>query len=302
MKVRLGRAALVALALAACLSAVIYGSTERRLERRFEIPDTRVATRDGEPARARGEHIVHAVAQCTTCHGEDLSGGVAADDWWRGRLDAPNLTPGRGGIAARSDLELERAIRHGVDPEGRAALLMPSHTLQVLTDSDLAAVVSYLRSLSAVDREARTRWVGPFTRLVLFAGAAPEFISAEIIDHASVGRQIDVGPTPEYGEYLLEIGLCRVCHGADLEGGLHPLAAPEEPPPPRLAQGGALSGWSEDDFVAAMRTGRTPDGRLLDERFMPWRVTGRMLDHELVAIWRYLRSLGAQQLAVGTTD
>lgn len=302
MTVLLGRAAFVALALAVCLGAAIYSWTERRLERRFETPETRVATSDDAPTRDRGEHIVRAVAQCTTCHGEDLSGGVAADDWWRGRLDAPNLTPGQGGIAARSDLELERAIRHGVDPKDRPILLMPSHTLQVLSDSDLAAVVSYLRSLPAVDREARPRWVGPFTRLVLFVGAAPEFISAEIIDHAGVGREMTPGPTPEYGEYLLEIGLCRVCHGADLEGGLHPLASAEEPPPPRLAPGGALAGWSEDDFIAAMRKGRTPDGRFLDELFMPWRVTGRMSDHELVAIWRYLQSLGAPQLAAGSAN
>jgi mono/diheme cytochrome c family protein len=301
MRTRLGRAAFIALVLAACLGAAIYISTERRLDQRFETPVDLVSARDDETSRARGKHIVRAVAQCTSCHGEDLSGDVAADDWWRGRLDAPNLTPGRGGIAARSNVELDGAIRHGLDPEGRPVLLMPSHTLQVLSNGDFAAVVSYLRSLPAVDREVRPRWVGPFTRLVLFVGAAPEFISAEIIDHARVGLEIAPGPTQEYGEYLVQIGLCRVCHGEDLEGGLHPLAAPDEPPPPRLASGGALAAWSEDDFVAAMRTGRTPDGRVLDERFMPLRVTGRMHDHELIAIWLYLQSLKTPELAAGST-
>ncbi len=291
MRVLLGRAAWGTMLLSVCFGALAYRSTERRLEQRFDIPEARIHVQDDEQERAAGKHIVHSVAQCTTCHGADLAGGEMANDWWLGRLDAPNLTPGEGGIASRSDLDLERAIRHGVDVDRRPMLLMPSHTLQVLSDCDVAAVISYIRSLPPVDRKVRPRWIGPFTRLVVFVGAAPEFIPAEIIDHPSVGREIAPSATAEYGEYLVQVGACRVCHGATLEGGLHPLSLPDEPPPPRLASGGALARWEEDDFLVAMRTGRTPDGRLLDDRYMPWRVTAGMQEHELLAIWRYLQSL-----------
>ncbi len=82
--------------------------------------------------------------------------------------------------------------------------------------------------------------------------------------------------------------MCRVCHHADLTGGLHPLSLPGEPPPPDLTPGGALSGWSEADFVRAMRSGVTPDGRRLDARYMPWPRFARMGDSELGAIWAYL--------------
>ena len=279
------------------VTVIVYGATERRFEQRLDLPETSVRIIDDERSRAHGGHIVRNVAQCTTCHGEELAGREMADDWWLGRLDAPNLTPGRGGIASRTDAQLERSIRHGVGADGRPALMMPSHTLQVLSDDDVGSIIAYLRSIPPIDREARPRWVGPFTRLVVFVDAAPDFLPAEIIDHARVGRVVEAGPTPEYGEYLVEIGACRVCHRADLGGGLHPLSLPGEPPPPSLAAGGALARWSEEQFLTTMRTGRTPDGRVLDERFMPWRVTARMHDHELRAIWRYLDSLENAQHA-----
>ena len=64
-----------------------------------------------------------------------------------------------------------------------------------------------------------------------------------------------------------------------------------EPPPPDLRASGPLSTWSERDFVVALRTGVTPDGRQLDDAWMPWKNLSRMSDLELRAIWRGLRSL-----------
>jgi len=48
--------------------------------------------------------------------------------------------------------------------------------------------------------------------------------------------------------------------------------------------------WTESDFIATMKTGRTPDGRILDP-FMPWPRFQAVTDTDLRAIWAYLRTL-----------
>lgn len=48
--------------------------------------------------------------------------------------------------------------------------------------------------------------------------------------------------------------------------------------------------WSEADFLRAIRTGTTPDGRELHP-FMPWRQYRRMSEDDLRAIYRYLRTV-----------
>ena len=130
----------------------VFAASEARLERHYSVRDSELAAPAGVDALERGRHLVTAVAQCTTCHGEDLGGRVIAEDFWFGRLHASNLTPGRGGIAARTDAALVRSIRHGLKPDGRPLLMMPSHYLQRLSDADLNAVIVALRSLPPVDQ------------------------------------------------------------------------------------------------------------------------------------------------------
>ena len=40
-----------------------------------------------------------------------------------------------------------RSIRHGVNPQGRALMVMPSEDYNRLTDDDLASLVAYLRHI-----------------------------------------------------------------------------------------------------------------------------------------------------------
>lgn len=51
-----------------------------------------------------------------------------------------------------------------------------------------------------------------------------------------------------------------------------------------------IGNWSEADFMAAMKTGRTPDGRILDP-VMPWPRFQALTDSDLKAIWAYLKTL-----------
>jgi len=44
-----------------------------------------------------------------------------------------------------------RAIRHGVDEEGKPLLVMPAQDFYYLSDKDLGAVIAYVRSVPPVN-------------------------------------------------------------------------------------------------------------------------------------------------------
>ncbi len=284
---------MLALLLLAAGSSV-YLHSEARLERVYEVevqlPERGLAA--GPDAIRRGRHLATVVAQCDFCHGADLGGRLLADDPWIGRLDAPNLTAGRGGIGGEFDArDWIRAIRYGLARDGRSLALMPAEHLSRMSDSDLASLIAYLETVPPVDREGPPRRVGWLTRIVLSLGAAPGLISAETVDRSMrAPAHVEPAATEGYGSYLVELGSCRVCHHPDLSGGLHPLSLPGEPPPGDLRVGGPLDTWSEADFFRTMREGWTPEGRPLDPVAMPWPAFAKMSDLELTAIWRSLRA------------
>jgi len=61
---------------------------------------------------------------------------------------------------------------------------------------------------------------------------------------------------------------------------------------PNLTPGGEVAFWSEEDFIATLRTGVTPSRHKLTAK-MPWKYFGQMTDEELRAVWMYLQSLSA---------
>ena len=101
---------------------------------------------------ARGRYIF-TVASCALCHGSDGSGGAKIS--WRafGTLWTRNLTPDdETGLGQWSDAEIERAIRSGVRPDGRAL-----HWQGMIWDhasnwdeEDVRSVIAYLRALPPV--------------------------------------------------------------------------------------------------------------------------------------------------------
>ena len=48
--------------------------------------------------------------------------------------------------------------------------------------------------------------------------------------------------------------------------------------------------WTEADFIRAMRTGITPDRRVLDAQ-MPWVAFQKITDRDLKSLWAYLRTI-----------
>jgi cytochrome c553 len=271
---------------------VIYAASEVRFRHAYDdvvAAPFRVAA--SPEARARGQHLATAIGKCVECHDSDLGGKVAMDAGPLGVVVASNLTRGRGGVAGRyTDAQLARAIRHGIDRDGRALVMMPSSAFYGFTDQDLQDLIVYIRSLPPVDRELRPTTVRALGRALYLAGKLDLF-PAELMNHRSVRpAPVPAGPTAEYGAYLATVGGCTDCHGPDLAGRAESIGPPGTPPPANLTPAGELGRWSESDFFAALRTGKRPNGTAINA-FMPWALAGQMSNDEIRAVWLYLRSV-----------
>jgi len=224
---------------------------------------------------------------CTDCHLPDFGGRLLIDGLPFARVAAPNLTAGRSG-GALTDEQFEQAVRHGVGADGRALFVMPSSDFVYLADQDLADILSYLRTLPAVQREVLRRTFGPVGRAMIVAGKVkfqPDLIAAD--PNARHLERPSAGAPVQLGYYLTR--LCTGCHGHDLAGA--PPMDPKSPPGANLTPAGHLKNWTRKDFLEALRTGRTPEGKQLDPMVMPWKAIGQAQPAELDALWAYLQTL-----------
>lgn len=290
---RLGRGGLFTLAtLAGVLLitlTVIYITSQLRLNRRYDIAVQPLVIPTDAASIARGQHLATAITGCTDCHGADLSGHTFADAP-PFLLLASNLTRGMGGVGTfYSDADWVRAIRYGVRPDGKPLLFMPSSHYAKLSDNDLAAIIAYIQSVAPVDHEQEPSRLRLLGRLLLIIGEYA--LPAETVDvTAPIVAAPPAGRTVDYGMYLVSIGGCLECHGAQLTGGAP--VEPGAPPGPNLTPGGNLGQWSEVEFINTLRTGVRPDGTVINSA-MPWWVLAQQTDDELGAIYRYLHSLPA---------
>jgi len=143
--------------------------------------------------------------------------------------------------------------------------------------------------------------------LSVLTGSA--FVSAEAAECVGSGQK----DLLERGAYLVSIMDCTGCHtggalrgepdpqrflaGSDIGFG-GPLAVVY---PPNLTPdaGTGLGRWSDADIIAAIRSGRRPDGRMLSP-VMPWPSYARLSDEDAQAIVAYLRSIPAVSFAAPT--
>lgn len=270
--------------------AAVYAVSAARLNKVYGVVPESIEIPTAPAAVARGRHLVESVAGCIGCHGTTLAGAEMFDVPLIGKVYSANLTAGRGGVGARfSDADFVRAIRHGVDPEGRPLFVMPAENFYNLSDEDLGAVIAYLKSLPPVDNELPASQLGPVGRLLLVAGG-PGLLPAEAIAQAGPRPAAPApGATADYGGYLVRVAGCKGCHGSELAGG-HP-QRPGAGLAPNLSPGAELAGWSAADFIQTLRTRVTPSQHALNAD-MPSEYGG-MTDDELTAIYLYLQSLPA---------
>lgn len=261
-------------------TATIYGLSWRILSNaaKVDIPPTVLAVPVDSESIAEGERIAR-IRGCTACHGNDGGGRVVMEQPMIVRVVAPNLTRL---AASASDIELERAIRHGIGVDGRALIMMPSEMYRVLTDDDVAKVVAWVRSLSPVDTDLPKMSIGIGGRLGAVLG---EFHPSRYYIETETIPAVPEDVALQAGHYIAWSS-CTECHGGYLEG--DGMGSPALMPM-------ALA-YSAEDFSHLMRTGEATGGRTLPmmtgvarSRFVHLR------DDELSSLHSYLRSLPRPQ-------
>ena len=200
-----------------------------------------------------------------------------------GTLYAANLTPA-GEIKDWSDGEIIRAIREGVHKSGRALIIMPSEVFHNLSDVDVQAIVAYLRSQPARGSSTPTTKLNVIGALFIGAGLAPTSAQPPITQPVVAPAE---GASADYGEYLVSILGCRLCHNENLSG--RKSGGPGPPGGPNLTL--ILPRWGAEDFIHTLRTGVNPYGHTLAEG-MPWKqISSFASDEDLKAIYTYLHGL-----------
>lgn len=250
----------------------------------------------------RGQYLVEVLGACGNCHTPrapagapsplPLSGGFRIEEGF-GIAIVPNITPdNETGLGMWTDAEIIRAIREGKGRDGRTlGPPMPYDLYRQLSDTDVKAIVAYLRTVPAAHHAVpRSQYTIPL----------PE----------AYGPPVTTVPDPaqddlvKYGEYLAgPVAHCRACHtpptpdmrldmtryyagGRAFHGPYGTSYAANLTPDPETG----LGSWSDEQIIRAIY-GVRPDGRTLLPP-MPWGFYGgKIAATDLKAILAYLRSL-----------
>ena len=286
----------------------LYITIEARQDLHFEAPYPNIKATADSAVIARGKKLVFGPAHCANCHvpdsldvavfrGEEvpLTGGKVFS-LPLGNLYSKNLTPDKTGIGNITDAEIARALRFGVNAKGNALFdFMPFHNT---SDDDLVAIISYLRSQPPVKNEV------PKNNFNIIGKTVKAFLIKPVGPTGPVLQSIRPDTTAVYGQYLANsVANCRGCHtnrdlmtgafiGEDYAGGLKFEASTDSGTysitTPNLTphETGRIKGWSQDQFIARFRLGKTIQGS-----HMPWGPFSRMSDDELKAIYKFLQTV-----------
>lgn len=292
---RRGLVTLAAL-LAAAAAALATGHVlaQRKMQRVVDLQVGAVPLPGDAAAIERGRYL-YASRGCADCHGADGAGRSFIDDG-AFRVVGPHISPGRGSVTAAYRAEdWVRTIRHGVKPDGRPAMVMPSEDYNRFSDADLGALVAYIRQMPAVEGRAAVVELPLPVRVLYAFGQVRD--AAEKIDHRLPAEPaVAEAPTPEHGRYVAQ--MCKGCHGAQLAGGRIPGGPPDWPAAARLVpgSGSAMQRYPDvDSFARMMKTGRRPDGSAI--AVMPFASLAQLNDTDLRSLHAYLQSLPPVDLA-----
>lgn len=281
----------------------------------FTFPNTGLVASTDPAVIAEGEYLFHGPMHCTACH--DTSKAVAFDrkpgerveplggmEWDMGPIGRPvsgNLTSDKAtGLGGRTDEHIARVLKHGVGEDGKLRIFM-ALAVAPMTDREIVALLSYMRSLPPKEHEVREEEVGFLGQLLIAFGTfQPKFLPA--------ATPVPAGAEPDVkrGEYLATgPALCAACHSpydfmdgmklkGDLFSGCFAAEAGHEDPsqelcPPNLTPhaGAHLDGWDEERFVARLRGGVFTSR----DSTMPWVNFSNMTEIDVRSIYRYLRTL-----------
>ena len=272
------------------------------------------AADDQDVMAKRGAYLVNGPAACANCHtprnpdfslmaGKNLAGGFHLVDPAFDVYSA-NITPDKEtGIGTWSDEQIIRAIRQGIDDEGKIIFPpMPVPTYNNMSDDDVKAIVAYLHTIPAVHNEVpQSKWYIPQQAM-----PAPKGTPAP-------------SPTDKvaYGRYLVTaVAHCFECHTTPDEhgvpdfahhlgaGGLKITLAPGmDAMTPNITSDKVtgIGAWSAADIKKALTEGLTPTGQHLSPP-MPFPWFKNMTDEDLDAVVAYIQTLPPITNKVERTD
>lgn len=286
-----------------------------------DVPYPNVTVTKDSATIAWGKYLVYGPAHCAQCHvnvGEEelvdqgkelpLAGGFeinVAGSVFRTR----NLTSDKEtGIGGLSDKEIARTLRYNVNHNHEA--LIPFMPYMHMSEYDMNAIISYIRTLPPVKREVKPSEFGFMPgKLIKTFFLRPPAIPAE-----KPVAMMKRDTTIEYGQYMAHsVANCYGCHtaldvqtakyvGKPFAGGFHFDPAPENKgygfitPNITTHATGKLDGWNEATFLQRMKGGRIHKGSP-----MPWGPYSRMDDIELKAIFKYLQTVEPVQNLIEKT-
>jgi mono/diheme cytochrome c family protein len=235
-----------------------------------------VAESAGAERRERGKYLVEALMACDNCHtprgpaGYDeaarFSGGSQSFSGPGYKTRGGNITPDlESGIGGWSDAELRAAIVGGLGRDGPLAPFMPSESYAVLTESDLEAIIAFLRaSPPAATPNASPRPRIEEARRPSLPGAEAPFAPERLDDRASRGL------------YVASLARCMACHSGetgDIPDHMNRLGAGGKAfrTPAGVAVASNITShpekgvgaWTDDELKRAITRGVSRDGRAL---------------------------------------
>jgi len=276
---------------------------------------------------ARGEYLVKNVCSCLNCHsdaddgepGQPIAPGAplgagrhfaAAHGFptaTGGDAYAPNMTSSKTyGFGGLTDGEILRAMREGIGHDGRPLfLLMPYQSYRDLTDDDALAIIAYIRTLPAVEKDAPR-------------STTLKFPASMVMRSVPLPVEKPASPPPPNdqlarGNYLLKIALCHNCHdtqdrihrpleGMELAGGTPYHFSKGTAIPANISsdQATGIGAYSDEDILRAITQGKTRNGRSI--YLMSWQNYANMTDADKKAIVAALRAAPPQSHVVPPSD
>ncbi len=254
----------------------------------------------------RGDYLVNTIMTCGNCHtpkgppaaiaGKDFSGGLTWDEP-PFKVTAPNITSDKEtGLGSWTDAEIVTVLRTGKNRSGvQIAEVMPTAFYGIVTDSDMKAIVAYLRTLAPVKNTVPA----PIYKMQIphhaFPGSDKPYTEAMMSDPVKKGF------------YLVTIGHCMECHTpmgprgrefADkLGAGGFEFTGPWGKSVSRNITSSKTKGigaWTDAEIKTAVTTGKSKDGSPLKPP-MGYPHYAKMTDADLTAVVAYLRTVPAKE-------
>ncbi|WP_047459937.1 cytochrome c [Rhizobium rhizogenes] len=264
----------------------------------------------------RGEYVARQ-ADCVACHslpnGKPFAGGLEMGTPL-GSIFATNITPDKEtGIGNYTLADFDRAVRHGVTPDGRRLYpAMPYPSYVKMNDDDIRALYAFFMTgvtpVNQPNRESDIKWpLNMRWPLALW--------NAVFTDKATYVEKTSGDAVWNRGAYLVQAaGHCGSCHtprsltmnekaldessplylaGALLDGWYAPSL--------RQDHNTGLGRWSEDDIYQFLKNGRNQHAVVFGSMTEAYNnSTQFMTDDDLRAISHYLKSLPGDPTRDGT--